>query len=164
MGQIPVKRIVERFYPIALALVGGVVSYHYGLKFEDSKYSNQLSSTINVSAILMGFLGTAQAMLLSFNSKTFRAIRSNKHLWSMMLSYFRSALLGSMSLCVISLVLFSLDTTRFRSWQLANVHLEQFLMPIWVGLAIFAFFAFYRVVKVIFLLLNDPTAVSGNGS
>jgi hypothetical protein len=143
-----------------LAVASAVFSYHLQLEFEPAKYSNQLSSTINVSAILMGFLGTAQAMLLSFNSKTFRNIRANKHLWKLLLSYFRWALWAALGLCVFSLVLFSLDTNRFTTWRFDNLPVSKLLMPSWIGLSAFAFLCFYRVVKVIFGLLHDP-AVGG---
>ncbi|HEF4742721.1 hypothetical protein L0Z42_11105 [Burkholderia multivorans] len=157
MGKIPVRRICERFYPAAFAIIGGVFAFRFDLRFESDKYSNQLSSTINVSAILMGFLGTAQAMLLSFNTKTFRGIRANKYLWALMLGYFRSALLASLALCVFSLILFSVDTSHFNAWKVGPVALEGYLAPVWIALAIYAFFSFYRVVRVVFLLLNDPS-------
>ncbi|MBR8124230.1 hypothetical protein [Burkholderia multivorans] len=161
MGKIPVRRICERFYPAVFAIAGGVSALRFGMRFEADKYSNQLSSTINVSAILMGFLGTAQAMLLSFNTKAFRGIRANRYLWALMLSYFRSALLASLALCVFSLVLFSVDTAHFKSWAVGPLALEGYLMPVWIALAVYAFFSFYRVVRVVFLLLNDPSGGAG---
>ncbi|MFP3708168.1 hypothetical protein SB783_29545 [Paraburkholderia sp. SIMBA_009] len=137
-------------------MVAAIAAHHLDLRFESTKYSNQLSSTINVSAILMGFLGTAQAMLLSFSSKTFRNIRANKHLWGLLLSYFRWALFASLALCVFSLALFSVDVERFTKWQYASLSVSDFLMPCWIGLSAFAFLTFYRIVRVIFGLLNDP--------
>lgn len=160
MGKIPVSRIIERSYPALIAIAAGAFAYYFEMRFEQDRYSNQLSSTINVSAILMGFLGTAQAMLLSFNSKTFRNIRANKRIWKLMLAYFRSALLASLGLCVFSLVLFSVDAKRFSAWSVGRVHIEKVLMPVWIILATFAFFSFYRVVRVIFMLLRDSTGTT----
>ncbi|MFM0736554.1 hypothetical protein PQQ51_04795 [Paraburkholderia xenovorans] len=161
MGRFPLKRLIERFYPLVIAVVAALGAHHLNLRFESDKYSNQLSSTINVSAILMGFLGTAQAMLLTFNSKTFRGIRGNKRLWALLLSYFRWALLASLALCVFSLILFSIDVKRFAEWQFENFKVDTVLMPCWIALSTFAFLTFYRVVKVIFGLLNDPSVGTG---
>ncbi|WP_416048925.1 hypothetical protein [Cupriavidus basilensis] len=158
--RVPVARIWEKFYPVFFALLAAATAWHLDLVFEDTKVTNQLSSTINVSAILMGFLGTAKAMLLSFNSRQYQAIRANKYLWSMLLSYFSQAMLAALSLCIFSLVLFSVDPSKYKGWNvgpywsIGPVHVSEALLPIWIGLSTFAFLAFFRILRVIFGLLK----------
>ncbi|MES2832758.1 MAG: hypothetical protein V4695_12280 [Pseudomonadota bacterium] len=154
MGLIALNRFWERRYPTLISVAVAAIAWYFGLRFDVSRISNQLSSTINISAILMGFTGTANAMLLSFNSKKFLAIRANKNLWYLLLTYFRSSLWAAMFVCFYSLLLFSIDITKIPLSINYGAQVEPFLMPVWIGSVVFALLSFFRLLRAVFGILK----------
>lgn len=143
------NRTFERSYPWLVAALAATVAYCLGGVFDSARIGNQLSSTISISAILMGFLGTAKAMLLTLSSKRFAWVKSRERVWDGILSYFREALLANFALCIYSLILFSIDVSKIPALA------QSLLMPSWAFLVALAVFSFYRVLKVIFALLKQ---------
>ena len=155
MGKIiAFDRIWERGYPALIAFCAIFMACHFDVNFSSARISNQLSSAITISAILMGFTGTANAMLLTFNSKRFKEIRENKHLWNLLLTYFRSALWSSLTLCFYSLILLSIDTDQLPVYSVFRISIHSWIMPLWIGSLTFALLSFFRILRAIFALLN----------
>ena len=140
-------RHVERGYPYFLAKLAGVAAWHFKAEPIPTKFDGMLGSAISVSAILLGFLGTAKAMLLSFRSSKFSWIKSKPTVWRLLLGYLKVAFRISFVVCLVSLGLLIFDITEIP------VEIKAYIVPVWVGLFTASVITFYRVVSVFFAIL-----------
>jgi len=141
------SRIIERAYPYAISICVALLIWSEGFAPAQGKSDGLLTAAISVSAILMGFLGTAKAMLLSFSSSRFAWMKTNQMVWKLLLGYLRAAFRLSMISCAASLALLSLDQAKLPPAATPVV------FPFWAGLFILSGLTFYRVVAVFFSLL-----------
>jgi len=145
------KRYIERTYPYLLS--GGLflLMLRYEISPATGKTDGLLTAAISVSAILMGFLGTAKAMLLSFSSSRFAWMKTNPAVWKILLGYLRSAFRCSVFSCAFSLVILSMDLTKMPDV------LKSLLLPCWSAVFVMSVLTFYRVVTVFFSLLESES-------
>lgn len=140
---------LEASWPFIFGLISTVAAWSFELDFSMPRYDSQLAATISISSILTGFLGTAQAIMLTVTSGRMKWLQANKDVWSQVLSFFRIALLANLALCVWSLILAS---TEISHWPLA---IQPFLFPVWVGAVVVALLSFYKALTLLFLLLRQ---------
>lgn len=149
----PVERspaqCLELSWPFIFGILCAAIAWFFRLDFSMARYDSQLAATISISSILTGFLGTAQAIMLTVTSGRMKWLQENKDIWSQVLSFFRVALLANLALCVCSLILAS---TELSHWPLA---IRPFLFPIWVGSVVIALLSFYKALTLLFLLLRQ---------
>lgn len=141
------RRLFERSYPYLFAVVAGFAAWHLKAEPSAAKFDGMLGSAISVSAILLGFLGTAKAMLLGFRSAKFSWMKSNPMVWRLLLGYLKVAFRLSFLVCLASLGLLVFDLT-----QVAEI-VKPYIVPGWVLLFSASVITFYRVVSVFFMLL-----------
>lgn len=139
----------EMFAPVLACAILAYAAFYFEFDFQATRFDNLLSATISISSILMGFLGTANAITLTLTSKRKKWLAENKEVWHLVLLYFKIALLINLVLCVFSLCLFSTDI-----WISKNRG-TPFLFPLWVFLSALSIFSFYRTLNLLFLLLRD---------
>lgn len=140
-------RHFERAYPYLFAAGLGAVTWYFKIEPSPAKFDGMLTSAISVSAILLGFLGTAKAMLLSFRSAKFSWIKSKPAVWILLLGYLKIAFRLSFIVCIISLTLLIFDAAKFP------IEVKPYVMPLWVSLFAASVITFYRVVSVFFAIL-----------
>jgi hypothetical protein len=140
-------RIFERTYPYLFAVAVGIASWYYKVEPSDAKFDGMLTSAISVSAIFLGFIGTAKAMLLSFRSTKFTWMKSNPAVWKLLLGYLKAAFRLSFIVCLASLVLLIFDTAKI------SAEIKPYIVPVWVFLFSASVITFYRVVTVFFIIL-----------
>lgn len=150
------SRRIERSYPYLLS--GGLLLllWFYDVGPAANKTDGLLTAAISVSAILMGFLGTAKAMLLSFSSSRFAWMKTNPAVWKVLLGYLRAAFGYSVLSCAFSLVFLSSDITK------ASERFQPLIFPAWAALFLLSGLTFYRVVTVFFALLATEAKGSTN--
>lgn len=139
----------ERLYPamfgVALAVVAWLVDF--GLPQDSRK--ELLASAISIGGILAGFLGTAKTILLALPREVQARLRTSGYLDTLM-DYLGAAMLGSLTVAVISVFGFFPMATSAPS----------IYGPIWIGIFVFSVLAFWRVSRVMSLLLRlDPDKV-----
>lgn len=142
------SRQVEKMYPfiISSVVVLVVVLCNYNV-MSHNEFCTVLSATINVSAVIVGFMATMVAVLIStINRKTLRRIKDNDAM-GLLNSYFRSALISGLILAVISTILTMLVgsdnlTTKITSW-------------VWFFLASFFIFSSLRVILIMLTILES---------
>jgi hypothetical protein len=143
------KRHIERCYPYVFGLTAGFVLWHFNISPTPTKFDSMLTSAISVSAILLGFLGTAKAMLLGFRSSQFTWMKKRPLVWSLVLSYLKEALLSNFIVCLCSLLLLSVTITDLPK------PVAPYLVPVWTLAFTVSVSTFYRVVSVFFTLLKS---------
>ncbi|EGP42772.1 hypothetical protein AXXA_29485 [Achromobacter insuavis AXX-A] len=139
---------LEAAWPLILGTAAATAAWLFDWSFSPVRYDGQLAATISISSILTGFLGTAQAIMLTVTSGRMTWLQANRDVWGQVLSFFRVALLANLGLCIWSLVLSSTEITQWPK------PLQPFLFPLWVGAVVFAVLSFYKALTLLFLLLR----------
>lgn len=147
----PLPRFAERSYPYVIAFAMGGACWWFKISVASPKLDSLLTSAISVTAILLGFLGTAKAMLLSFKSAKYSWLKSNEVMWQLLMGYLKSAFNSSFLACIISLFLLVLDTSK------APEKLAPFITPALITLYGLSIVTFYRVVSAFFSILASET-------
>ena len=143
------KLHVERFYPYAAGMVAAFVLWHFKITPAPAKFDGMLTSAISVSAILLGFLGTAKAMLLGFRSSKFSWMKKRPAVWLLLLSYLKQALYTNLAVCLGSLLLLAVTLSDLPASMLP------YMVPAWALAFTVSVTTFYRVVSVFFALLQS---------
>lgn len=154
--RFPIGRWVEIMWPWAVALLAGWGAYELQLNLTAQKFDNLLTSTISVTAILMGFLGTSKAMLLSLRTRRYDWMKKNPTVWRLTLSYFRMALFSNFALCLLALIALAVGSETLESHGvLLSIQTSKLVLPTWIFLVTLSVTAFYRVLRILFVLLED---------
>jgi len=144
-------RYAEKGYPYLVAFAMGGICWWFDINVVPPKLDSLLTSAISVTAILLGFLGTAKAMLLSFKSAKYSWLKSNDVMWRLLLGYLKSAFNSSFFACITSLFLLVVDTTK------APKEIVPFITPALIALYGLSITTFYRVVSAFFSILASET-------
>lgn len=142
-------RHIERAYPYIVAVSAGLAAWYYKVEPPAAKFDGMLASAISVAAILLGFLGTAKAMLLSFRSAKFTWMKNNPAVWKLLLGYLKASFRLSFIVCLFSLGLLIFDAAK------APCEIREYIVPAWVFLFAASVVTFYRVVSVFFTILSS---------
>lgn len=133
---------IEKWYPIVIASIGTILGYSVANNIKLSSSSqNIFSAATNLSAIAIGFLGAAMAILLSIgNSKSVKALKQTGA-YVRLINYFDSAIKTSFCLAVLSFLGLLIDTAT------ANV-LQKIFILAWIFYLILSGAMVYRVIDV----------------
>lgn len=149
------RNLIERLWPIAVSLAIGVFFYFSAVTLSEKNLNTLFSSTISISAILMGFLGTSKAILLSYSSRKLTWLKSKKDLWQMLIGFFKSSFLANLTLCIFTLILLSGSIPQSISLDIKEIPIFRILCAFWIALTLYAITSFYRVIDIFFALLSD---------
>ncbi|MEN6349352.1 MAG: hypothetical protein ABFD08_08165 [Syntrophomonas sp.] len=147
----------EKFAPGALAgicLVAFACS-EYNL-LTNTNFLEVLRATISVSAVLVGFMATMIAILISnISTETISYIKDNDHI-SLLNSYFHSALLSGFVLAIGSTIcIFSKNMTGIKALVISDL---------WVGASSFFVFSSFRVIFIMLAILREISDEKNFGS
>lgn len=149
------RNLIERSWPLLFSAAVGGIYYFSSVTFPDQALSSLLSSTISISAILMGFLGTSKAILLSYSSKKLGWLKSKPEMWQRLIGFFKASFLANFLLCICTLLLLSGVLGSSLSDVCSWINLPRALYAIWVALTLYAITSFYRVIDIFFVLLRN---------
>jgi len=136
----------ERFYPLFLATATAFGAWLLGFSLPESATKELLSATISFGAILAGFLGTAKSILMALPQMVSAKLRTSTYMDDLA-AYLASALAGSLLISAYSVIGF---------FDLPSA-IKTYYSPLWVGLFVYASLAFWRVSRIMLLLLRiDP--------
>lgn len=133
----------ERWYPYVAAALGAVVWYRLGQPFP-SDAKEFLAAALSFAAILVGFLATAQAILMALPSDSVIAqIKSSGYIDDLV-RYMREAFYGLVIFAVLNLTGFFFELSKLPLW----------FKGVWVVLAVLSLFVFQRVTEIIVRIMR----------
>lgn len=134
----------ERWYPWIFGIATSALVWLLDWRLPaDNNLPSLLSAAISVAAILVGFMATMKSILMAVPGLT-SGIREADFLDDLA-SYLAAATSANLALCVLSL-------SGFFPW--ATAHAEIFSV-MWVGLGVSAVLAFWRVTRIMTVLLRS---------
>lgn len=141
---------IERYHPIVLAILGGIISW-YSLQYlalsmpRDEK--EFLAAALSLGAVLTGFIATAQAILMALPSDSVMGrLRATGYIEDLT-KYIGSAFLGALLFCLISLTGFAV---LYRDIVVKNV-----FWAVWVGFGVYSVFSFLRVSRIMLRIMQS---------
>lgn len=146
-------RNFEKIYPLTLGVLAPMT---YWVLFRDTIFSPNIvvvyQSVINVSAITIGFLITAQSILVALDSREIISRMKEYKMYGEMLRYFSFTINISLILCVLSGLILLTDTVnKSVSMQVAT---HQFLFYVWLFCLVTTIFSFVRIARIFGSILN----------
>lgn len=144
------RKHVERWYPLVLAVIIGVVFYRksYLLKDVPTIIDKLMTSAITICGALLGFLLTILTIINSIDTRTMRIVKSSGA-FGLLNSYLRVAIMSNIVTISITFLLpaiFSLnDETLFR----------QYVYSILVSIVAYTWFANMRFSFLFVRTLTD---------
>lgn len=133
----------ERSYPWLFGIAAGILAWLLEAPLpEGEKFSALLSASISVSAILVGFLATMKSIVMAVPLVVSRLEQADY--LSLLANYLSSATGANLFFCVLNIAGF---------FAFFESHLESF-SPVWFGLGVYALLAFWRVTKIMVLVLR----------
>lgn len=138
--------IIERSAPYAATAVWMVIWYFVFCQVFPAQPAGLLAATGTAAAVIVGFLTTANAILLSLvNTEIFQRLAKGgyTHLFHI---YFYEAIVAAMAFLVVSVVGFFLSDDNARAG----------LFPfVWMLFAAASFFLFIRINHLLFSLVSQ---------
>lgn len=127
------KLLFEKIYPFLFGIIAAVIWLEMGGVFP--KADPILSSTLTVSGILVGFLATSKAILMSMNSSIILELKKSGYIHELV-NYIGQAIWLNLIFCTINVIgYFITQTTETYS-------------TIWIGMAVSAMMSFVRVTHI----------------
>jgi hypothetical protein len=148
-------RFIEKIYPITIALITAIMCYVCKFNVLINKdFSITLNSTISVSAVMVGFMATMVAVLVStVNTVTLQRIQDNNAM-GLLHSYFHSALITGFMLAIGSIATsMLLGTSGLKGERITTI---------WVFIAVYFVFATARVISIMLAILRSISNESTN--
>lgn len=146
----------ERFHPLLLAAIiaGGVAYLGAPIPPKDA-YASMMAAAAGASAILVGFLSAAKAVLLSVSgSPAYKALKASGYS-SDLFRYIRSAIEWSIGFAILCIVLMFIDPTVAHKITVATIDIINPFMLAWAFVGSVTVLAFLRVSRIIFKILNQ---------
>lgn len=138
---LPSKRSMEKYWPLAIAVTVVVVSFCAGWTLSEIKQLPAiLSSIINISSILIGFLGAMMSVLAAVaGHRVLKRIKSN-NATELLRSYF-SAAVGSGFIVAIG-------STIMNLFVESSVDYTRWILLVWVFFVTYFLASAYRIMTV----------------
>ena len=131
----------EQSSPYIYGFVASMIWCQLGFSLPEN--NEILSSSLTLGAILTGFLATAQAILMAFDSKIMQRVRETDYIDNIV-SYLSQAIWLSFSFCILTLIGFFIDN-KAMIFGIA-----------WVGLGVTSAGAFIRVNSIMLKIIRHP--------
>jgi len=125
----------ERLYPWIFGAFAITLGWLLDLSLpfgDDTRFTSLLSASISVSAILVGFLATIERL------------RKANYL-DILSTYLVEGTLANLLFCILNIA-------AFFPW--VTTEKVPYLSAIWVGVGVFAALSFWRIVRVMILIMN----------
>ena len=138
--------IVERYYPISVALIAGAVAWKFQVPFPDDQ-KEFLAAALGLGAVLTGFIATAQSILMALPSESVMGrLRSSGYIEDLV-RYMAEALYAGIGYCFLNLLGFYIAFHKDYYLQFS---------PVWIAASIYSVLTFMRVTKVMMRIMRSP--------
>lgn len=145
------RRIHEESYPYLWAIIASAATYYFKTPFDLHLSETQISTTITIASILMGFLGTSYGILLSSTTKRIEWAKGKIRIWHAILGFFNQSFVANFALCAYSIVLsFFIAQPRLLKYE------DQIIIA-WSFLLALSMVSFFRAMRVLFGLLRSDS-------
>ncbi|MDP0494926.1 MAG: hypothetical protein Q7Q73_01840 [Verrucomicrobiota bacterium JB024] len=148
--------IWERFWPFILGAAVGLGFAIAGAPLPpDSAYASMMAASAGVSAILVGFLSAAKAILLTISgSKALRALRQSGYADDLF-KYIKSSIEWAIAFSVLCIIMMYVDAQHAYNITVWKVQISHPFMIVWAACGAVTIFTFYRVSRIIFKILRQ---------
>lgn len=137
---------LERYYPVALALLIGGLSYKFNAPFPGDE-KEFLAAALSLGAVLTGFVATAQAILMALPSDSVMGrLRSTGYIDDL-IRYIAEALYAGLIFCTMNVAGFYL---------LKDKHYFDIFSSVWVGAFFYSVLSFMRVTRLMMRIMRSP--------
>jgi len=133
----------ERYYPEIMALISAIACLCFNFQFPKN-LDAFLSASLTFSAILIGFLSTAQAIVMSFPSGSVMDTLKSSGYINVLIQYLRLAIYGLLFFSALNLLGF------FQPGGLLSCAHKFF----WVASCIYSFASFYRIIEIFIKIMK----------
>ena len=131
--------LLEGWYPWILALGASVAAFFFDLAGTDG-FRDLLQSTVNLSAIVVGFLATAKSILFTIGQKEIVVAMKKTDKWGMLIDYMMTAIYTALILAMASGSLLLVKFSKPERWH-------HWLACAWVFCLFLALFSSLRVIR-----------------
>lgn len=135
---------VEKAYPYVTAVILSLLWFFSDLSFPNGK--EILSASLTIGAILVGFLATSKALMMTIDTPVMNRIRSTSYV-GIFASYMGHAIWLCFSFCILAMVGFFVDTA------------SKWFGTAWVLIAIASACAFIRVTVVMLKIIKHQSSM-----
>lgn len=137
---------IEKFYPLFLSIVAGLLYFLFGSTFNHAKSLDTLFTTlISISSIMMGFMLTSKSILFSIqDNDAVRRLKSSDG-YQCLIRYILDSIHSCLLLAVYS------GVCLFHGVTIDNTY----LMSLLIFAISYAALSFYRSSRIFYKLLRD---------
>ncbi|WP_156521147.1 hypothetical protein [Magnetospirillum moscoviense] len=146
----------EKHHPLIIAIMGGAVFWYFGspLPPKDA-FASMMSASAGASAILVGFLSAAKAVLISSSkSPSFEALKDSGYSGELF-NFIKSSIEWSIGFAVLCIVLMFINPAERHVIVAASLEINNPFMIVWVCSGIIVIAKFLRVTRIIFSILKQ---------
>jgi type III secretory pathway component EscU len=142
----------EKYYPLAC---GAVITAAYLLLWDKFAFVSRTALTglftavVSVSAIAVGFLATAESILLSLESKRVMKFLKEANSFNALVDYMMSAIHLSFALAAFSAFALLVGPDAHLWWY-------KYAFALWLFVLSTASFSYYRIVSIFAKILRSP--------
>ena len=140
----------EKKYPLVLATLCAGIYYFAHLRLHLAAPSRDLMGVVvSVSAITIGFLATAKAILFTIQDRTVIKYFKDSNRYTILVDYLMGAIYWSFFCAGLSTVALLFDLGALNWWTC------RIGMTVWVFFVVLATFSYLRVLRIFGLVLRS---------
>lgn len=140
-------KIIEQYYPMSVGLISGIIVCNVMSKeLITDNFKDLLLSTITICSIVVGFITTSKAILISIDNKPIINKIKSIDKYSLLIDYFMSAIRFNFIVVIYSGILIF--------WDISKSAYSVLFFAIWIGLIITTGLACYRVIGLFSKILK----------
>jgi len=132
----------ERYFPEITAVISAVASFCFDFQFPTNSDAF-LSASLTFAAILIGFLSTAQAIIMSFPSGSVMDTLKSSGYINILIQYLRLAIYGLLFFSILNLLGF---------FQLGSFSYLYRLS--WAASCAYSLASFYRIIEIFIKIMR----------
>ena len=133
--------IVEKYRPYLISVIALIIWELCHIEFPDENaLLSLLSSTLTLSGILIGFLATNKAILISMNSPIIESLKESGYITELV-QYISHAINSNIIFCIINILGYFLDVGSYYPY-------------LWLFFLTLSIFSFLRVTNISLKLLK----------
>lgn len=141
--------IAERAYPYVLGVIVGVIYYYCRSRLPAARNpTDLLAALVNVSAIAVGFLATAQSVLLSIEGRTVMKRLKEQGYDKRLFGYLSTSISLGFVLAVVSALALIVDFDVPARWH-------QVAVAAWAALVVMSLMTWFRIARLFAKILRS---------
>lgn len=152
IGEIMTEQTWDKIYPHLAAFLGVgaylLLNYYFPQHSLPKNLKDLFAASASISSIVVGFLATAKATLLSISSgRSIKWMKSGGQ-YQILISYFMTAVHYSILTAVVSALLLLLNFEKLPPYA-------AYFVCLWILLAVGSLFSGYRIIRLYSTILKN---------